>query len=135
MLNGTLARLPKNTGLGAIAVRVALAATLLLGPTIPTRSQAEDMRNFWFLNNTGRQVDRIYVSPHESGIWGGDVLGEAALPNGIGTVISFDSRIRTSCYYDFKLVFHNGSSQVYTQGRDLCVVHAVQFNYSNSEAF
>ena len=134
MLNGTLARLRKDTRLGAIAVRMALAATLLLG-TIPTRSQAADQRNFWFLNNTGSQVDRIYVSPHESGIWGSDVLGEAALPDGIGTVISFNSQIRSSCYYDFKLIFHNGSSQVYAQGRNLCVVHAVQFNYSTSEAF
>ena len=135
MLNGTLARLPKNIRLGSIAARMTLAATLLLGPTIPTRSQAVDQRNFWFLNNTGRQVDSIYISPHESFIWGGDVLGEAALPDGIGTTIAFNPRIRTSCYYDFKLVFHNGGSQVYTQGRDLCAVHAVQFNYNTSEAF
>jgi hypothetical protein len=133
MFNGILAKWQQKVGVGAIFSRTALAGAIILGSTIPTKSQDVDPRNFWFLNNTGSQVDRVYVSPHESGRWGRDVLGSEALPTGIGTVISFDPEVRTSCYYDFKLVFHDGHSQVYTQGRNLCVLHAVQFNYTTSE--
>lgn len=135
MFNGILPKWQKTVSIGAMFFRVALAGALVLGSTLPTKSQAVDARNFWFLNNTGSQVDRIYVSPHESGSWGSDVLGRAELPSGIGAVISFDSEIRTSCYYDFKLVFHDGRSQVYAQGRNLCVLHAVQFNYATAEGF
>ena len=133
MFNGILAKWQEKVSVGAIFFRMALAGAIILGSTIPTKSQDMDARNFWFLNNTGSQVDRVYVSPHESGRWGRDVLGSEALPTGIGTVISFDPEVRTSCYYDFRLVFHDGHSQVYTQGRNLCVLHAVQFNYATSE--
>jgi hypothetical protein len=91
-----------------------------------------DLRNFWFLNNTGAEISRIYISPHESYRWGRNVLGDASLPDGIGTAISFDSTIRTSCDFDFKLVFSGGSEQVYEQGRNLCLLHAVQFNSADS---
>lgn len=111
-------------------------ATVLgvVGPEMATPLSA-DQRNFWFLNNTGQQIDRAYVSPHESGSWGGDVLGDASLPDGTGTAIVFPSSLQTSCVFDFRLMMHDGSVQTYTEGRDVCRVHAVQFDQDSSQGF
>lgn len=108
---------------------LSLATALLLGGT---RIQAQDPRNFWLLNNTGKQITQFYVSPHDSSRWRNDVLGIATLPDGLGAVISFDHADRSSCLMDFKLVFSDGSSQVYTQGRNVCQLNAVQFNLNDS---
>lgn len=106
-----------------------VAALILVGYA---GSQGRDARNFWVLNNTGKKISRFYVSPHESYSWGSDVLGQAELPNGIGALISFDSSIRSSCTMDFKLVFDDGSEQLYRQGRNVCLLVAVQFNRQDS---
>lgn len=107
-----------------------LVAVLLI--TAPLVLNAQDRRNFWALNNTGKTIDQLYVSPHENSKWGGDVLGSSTLANGMGTVISFRSVAYSSCEMDFKLVFSDGSKATYLQGRNVCSLHAVQFNADNS---
>jgi hypothetical protein len=97
--------------------------------------RAADQRDFWFLNNTGHQVDRVYVSAHESEYWGDDVLGASALADGMGTVIVFSQNYRTSCTFDFRLVYHDGTVQTYRDGRNICSLHAVQFNAYSSQGF
>lgn len=109
--------------------------TLLMTTVVFQVSVAQDLRNFWFLNNTGRTIERIYVSPHESNNWGQDVLGSANLPNGVGTIIRFNPRDRSSCYFDFQLIFRDRTTQTYLNGWNLCAVHAVQFNDGRSEVF
>ncbi len=96
------------------------------------RGHNQDRRNFWLLNNTDHTISRFYVSPHESDSWGSDILGNAELPNGLGTIITFESASRSSCVMDFKLVFRDGSSQLYRQGRNVCTLGAVQFNRDTS---
>jgi hypothetical protein len=115
-------------------VKKALILTaLMLVATLS--SQSADRRNFWLLNNTGRTIDRVYVAPHNANAtWGEDVLGQASLPNGIGTTIYFlDSSLR--CFYDVRIVFSNGTHEDYLQGRNLCQIHAIQFNGGTNDAF
>ena len=114
-------------------------ATLVLTATIlgvagPRVAQA-DQRNFVFVNATGHQIDRAYVSPHESDSWGGDVLGDSVLPNGTETIIVFPSDWATSCYFDFRLVFHDGSTETYTEGRNVCNLTGVAFGPYSSAGF
>ena len=61
-------------------------------------------------------------------------MGRATLPLGIGTVISFNSQIGSSCVMDFKIVYGNGSVQLYQDGRDVCLLLAVQFKLGESFA-
>ena len=114
--------------LSALCLVVAVAITLLAN----TSSYAQDERNFWVLNNTGKTITRLYISPHEGASWGNDILGQSELPKGMGTMIYFDTDVRTSCLMDFKLVFRDGSEQTYMQGRNVCLLGAVQFNRSIS---
>jgi hypothetical protein len=115
--------------IGKNLARLSLAAALLLGCT---GVQAQDPRNFSLLNNTGKQIREFYVSPHEVGDWGPDGLGVTTLPDGWRTLISFDRGGLSSCVMDFKLVFSDGSKQFYAQGRDVCRLNAVQFNWDDS---
>ena len=114
-----------------LLVSLAVVGAVGLGEVTP-HAQRVDQRNVWVLNNTNREISELYVSPHESNSWGTDVLGRATLPQGIGTVVSFDSRIGTSCEMDFRIVYTDRSVQVYDDGRNVCVLLAVQFNARNS---
>lgn len=90
-------------------------------------SQGQDRKDFLLVNNTGASIREIYVSPHESGWWGADVLGTGVLRNGYQTVIQFNPFVQTSCFYDFKLVYTDGYEQTYGQGWDLCRIYAIRF--------
>ena len=92
-----------------------------------SRSHAPDPRNFWLLNNTDKEITEFYVSPHTSNAWGYNILS-TTLPSGLGEVIVFNTNVRSTCLMDFKLVYADGTSQTYTQGRNVCVLTAVQFN-------
>lgn len=114
----------------SVAVRLPLVMVIIFLGQVS--SHAQDERNFWALNNTGKTISSLYVSPHEHKSWGKDILGQAELPTGIGTVISFDPDVETSCLMDFRLVFRDGTEQTYVQGRNVCKLGAVQFNRSTS---
>ncbi len=111
---------------------VVLLVLLAVGVGVVKSQPQVDHRNFWALNNTGKEIREFYISDHDNTRWGSDILGRATLPPGMGTVIFFDSAVKTSCNFDFKIVYADGSAQQYAQGRDICSVVAVQFNPSNS---
>ncbi|HEV3219547.1 MAG TPA: hypothetical protein VGZ48_07230 [Candidatus Acidoferrales bacterium] len=99
---------------------------------VKSQTPRPDNRNFWALNNTGKEIAQFYVSPHGNPNWLNNVLGHGVLPAEMGTVIYFPSNVSTGCSFDFKLVYSDGSSQVYQQGRDVCQIYAVQFDPTDS---
>jgi hypothetical protein len=109
-----------------------LLVLLAVGVGVVKSTPRPDQRNFWALNNTGKEIQKFYVSDHDSTQWGGDILGRATLPTGMGTVVYFDSTIKTGCNFDFKIVFADGSTQQYLQGKDVCKVFGIQYNVSDS---
>ncbi len=117
------------------AFLTAVLPVVLLVCVLPQQANPQSRANFWFLNNTGKQLNNLYVSPHSQNSWGQDVLGRSALPGGMGTLIVFPPAWRGVCHEDFKLVFSDGSSETYTQGIDVCQLHALQFNADTVEGF
>ncbi len=109
-----------------------LLVLVAAGVGVLKSQERPDQRNFWALNNTSKEIKEFYVSAHDSTRWGTDILGRATLPDGMGTVVYFDSKIQTGCNFDFKIVYADGSSQTYTAGRDVCSIYAIQFNASDS---
>jgi hypothetical protein len=110
---------------------LACIATFVLTLTTANVSGASDRRNFWALNNTGKEITDFYVSPHDASTWGNNIL-PVSLPDGVGAVITFNSGIKTTCLMDFRLRYADGSEQLYLQGRDVCRFAAVQFNMTTS---
>ncbi len=108
----------------------AVLAAFLVLPAVAAVAQ-QDRRNFWALNNTGKEISRFYVSPHTTTDWEEDVLGSDTLPYRLGVMIVFHGA-RSTCFYDFKIVFADGSYQIYNQGRDLCSNVAVHFDSNTS---
>jgi hypothetical protein len=108
------------------------AALLLAGAMTSTSA---DRRNFWLLNNTGRKINSVFIAAHGTDApWGSDVLGNSAVPNGLGEVIYFlDNSSR--CVYDFRIGYGDGTQEDYLQGRNLCQFHAIQFNSGTNDAF
>jgi len=100
---------------------------LLVAVAGAVQSRQAARQDFWALNSTGKAVQQFYVSPHSARDWGSDVLGRATLPNGMGTLISFSPRAHVGCVFDFKLVYGDGTSDTYTQGKDVCNVLAILF--------
>jgi hypothetical protein len=120
----------------AMTVRkVAVQLTVLMGLCLclsGASARSSDRRDFWALNNTGKEIREFYVSAHENTNWGQDVLGRATLPSGMGTKIVFSRGVATSCEFDFKLVYSDGTSQVYQKGRDVCTIMAIVYNEDDS---
>jgi hypothetical protein len=112
---------------------LAVTLTLLAGAML---SSSADRRNFWVLNNTGREITRFYVAIHGSGTtWSSDVLGRSTLPNAGGTVVYFTDSNYNNCMYDFRVTYSDGSYDDYLKGRNLCQTHAVQFNSGTNDVF
>jgi len=117
-----------------IFTRLLLCAVLLVC-VLPQQTNSQSRANFWFLNNTGKELHNLFVSPHSQNSWGNDVLGRATLPDGMGTLIIFPPQWRGVCHEDFKLVFSDGTYQTYTQGIDVCQLHALQFEANTVDGF
>jgi hypothetical protein len=100
-------------------------ATLLMGAVA---AHANDLRNFWFDNETGKTVAVLMISPHESGTW--YPVPNSTTRSGYRNPITFNSNFYSSCFFDFKLEYADGNYQTYTQGRNLCNISGVRF-YSN----
>jgi hypothetical protein len=118
-----------------VFVPAVVLACALLVCMLPQLGSSQNRANFWFLNNTGKTVTSFNVSPHASQSWGGNVLGQATLPYEVGVVIVFPADVHHVCMEDFRLVFADGSSQVYQQGMNVCQLHAVQFNAATADGF
>ncbi|HEX4036831.1 MAG TPA: hypothetical protein VHX37_02130 [Acidobacteriaceae bacterium] len=89
---------------------------------------ALDVRDFWFLNGTGGQINQIFVALHEQTTWGSSILpAGVGLGPRIGFLVTFDSGVASSCAMDFKLVFSTGAVEKYTSGFNTCNLHAVIF--------
>jgi len=113
--------------------RIRLVALGLLAMALYCNSA--DRRNFWVLNNTGRTITSFFVAAHGTDApWGNDVLGTATLPDSLGTAVYFHDN-QSSCMYDFRVGYSDGTHQDYLQGRNLCQVHAVQFNGNTNDAY
>lgn len=111
------------------------AAALLLAGFLVQHASSQNKANFWFLNNTGKTVEHFYVSPHSQQAWGADVLGRIALPEAAGVAIVFPAGVHHVCIEDFRLVFADGTGQTYTQGINVCHVHALEFDADTVQGF
>ncbi|MGO4882606.1 MAG: hypothetical protein ACLP59_17585 [Bryobacteraceae bacterium] len=115
-------------------IRTTLVAAVAL-LAVATCSSSADRRNFWLLNNTGRNITSFRVAVHGSSeAWGNDVLGEGTLVSAAGTVVYFLD-YRTACVYDFRVGYADGTHQDYLLGRNLCTYHALQFNRATNDAY
>lgn len=66
-------------------------------------------QDFTLVNQTGVEIDKVFVSPHEKDDWEEDVLGKDTLPAGQSVEIKFD-RDETAAEWDLRIEDKEGNS-------------------------
>ena len=92
-----------------LRTKVALALgviAIFLTATAFARSGKQD---FILHNQTGVEIDSLYVSPHSVNDWEEDILGQDTLASGESLKITFDDRDK-HVHWDLKVTDHDGNS-------------------------
>ena len=92
-----------------LRTKVALALgviAIFLTATAFARSGKQD---FILHNQTGVEIDSLYVSPHSVNDWEEDILGQDTLASGESLKITFDDRDK-HVHWDLKVTDHEGNS-------------------------
>ncbi|HYR77522.1 MAG TPA: hypothetical protein VEM96_17030 [Pyrinomonadaceae bacterium] len=92
-----------------LKTKVALAVgviAIFLTATAFARSGPQD---FILHNQTGVEINSLYVSPHSSNDWEEDILGQDTLASGESLKITFDDRDK-HVHWDLKVTDHEGNS-------------------------
>jgi hypothetical protein len=84
--------------LGVIAIFLTATAFARRGP-----------QDFVLHNQTGVEINSLYVSPHDSDDWEEDILGQDTLASGESLKISFDDRDK-NVHWDLKVTDKQGNS-------------------------
>ena len=66
-------------------------------------------QDFILHNQTGVEINSLYVSPHDSDDWGEDILGQDTLVSGESVKVTFDDREK-KVRWDLKVTDKNGNS-------------------------
>jgi hypothetical protein len=80
-------------------------------------------QDFDLVKNSGRTIERIFVSSVNTDSWENDVLGRFILPSGYTKHVTF-SRHYPGCEFDVKVMFRDGRSLT-DWNVDLCRVGRV----------
>lgn len=88
------------------------------GADEPAAAEAGAQQDFTIVNNTGRTVLTLNVSPSDSNEWGPDILGTATIANGASGQVSF-ARGQDQCQWDLRATFDDGQTGDW-RGVNLC---------------
>lgn len=66
-------------------------------------------QDFTLVNQTGVEIDKLYIGPHNEDEWGEDILGQDTLPSGQSVEIKF-SRTEKAAMWDLKIEDKQGNS-------------------------
>jgi hypothetical protein len=82
------------------------AIAVLITAAFAAQSGKQD---FILHNQTGVEINSVYVSPHDSNDWGQDILGRDTLPDGQSVKVTFDDR-ENKAHWDLKVTDKNNNS-------------------------
>jgi hypothetical protein len=80
-------------------------------------------QDFTLMNNSGRQVDSVYVSKHSTTDWEEDIMGRDTLSSGESVNISF-SKGERGCQYDMMVKYHAGGQDAWPN-LNLCEISKI----------
>lgn len=108
--------------LGVIAIFVTATAFARRGP-----------QDFILHNQTGVEINSLYVSPHSSDDWEEDILGQDTLANGESLKITFDDRDK-HVHWDLKVTDKEGNS-IEWEDLNLIEISEVTLHYKDGKAW
>jgi len=87
-------------------------------------------QDFTLINQTGRDIINLYVTPSKSYYWNDDILGIDVLQNGESTHIVFD-RSEPDRYWDMMATFSDGNDYIW-QAIDLFSVSEITLRFDGA---
>ena len=84
-------------------------------------------QDFTLVNATGVEIDKVFISPHDSDDWEEDILGKDTLPSGQSVDIKF-SRNETAANWDLKVEDKEGNDITW-ENLDLLKISKLTLNY------
>jgi hypothetical protein len=90
-------------------------------------SEAGAAQDFTLVNETGVEIDKVFISPHDSDDWEEDILGKDTLPTGQSVEIKFD-RDETAAKWDLKVEDKQGAAIEWTE-LDLLKISKLTLHY------
>jgi hypothetical protein len=96
------------------------------------QAMAGGKQDFVLVNKTGYTIRAVYVSPSSSNNWEEDVMGRDVLANGASVRINF-SRGTSTCNWDLKVDWDDGSEPAIWEGFNLCSVSKITIKYNRNK--
>ena len=110
---------------------LALSAVCLL--LAATAFGFQGRQDFTLHNETGVEIQELYVSSHSSDNWEEDVLGQDTLPSGESVTIHFSPKEKVKLW-DLKVVDKEGNS-IEWESLNLLEISEVTLHYKNGKAW
>ena len=101
---------------------------------VPTTARAESSLDFKLVNDTGYEINSIFISPTSSEDWGDDVLGKGVrLADGESVDITFHRSAENAGNWDLKVLFNDGEYR-YWRDLDLKAISEITIHYKEDHA-
>lgn len=113
---------------GAICFSTNTTNASQLGKTV---SVNQDDLDFTLVNNTGVEIEALFVSPHTTNEWEEDVLGVNTLPSGKSVLIKFPTS-ETAEYWDLRVEDDEGT-YLYWRKLNLTEISVVKLYITNGK--
>jgi hypothetical protein len=105
------------------------AAAANSNSTSAAQSGAQD---FTLVNQTGVEIDKVYISPHDKDDWEEDILGEDTLPSDKSVDIKFH-RDETAAEWDLRVEDSKGNS-IEWENLNLLKISKLTLHYKDGKA-
>lgn len=89
-------------------------------------------QDFTLVNETGVEIDKVFISPHDKDDWEEDVLGKDTLPSGQSVDIKFH-RDETAAEWDLKVEDKQGNAITW-ENLNLLKISKLTLHYKDGKA-
>ncbi|HWN08598.1 MAG TPA: hypothetical protein VNO50_04890 [Pyrinomonadaceae bacterium] len=100
-------------------------------PTAPAADTA-GAQDFTLVNATGVEIDKVFISPHDSDDWEEDILGQDTLPDGQKVDVKFN-RAEKSALWDLR-VEDSKENSIEWENLNLLEISKLTLNYKDGKA-
>ncbi|MCU1265979.1 MAG: argininosuccinate lyase [Acidobacteria bacterium] len=109
-----------------------LIAIVAVSFLVASMASAQGKQDFTLHNNTGVEIHKLFISPHDVNEWEEDILGKDTLADGETLEINF-SRKETAKLWDLKIVDKEGTS-IEWENLNLLEISEVTLHFKDGKA-
>jgi hypothetical protein len=109
-----------------------LVAAVAISFLVASVALAQGKQDFTLHNNTGVEIHKLFISPHDTNEWEEDILGKDTMGDGESLEINF-SRKETTKLWDLKIVDKEGTG-IEWENLNLLEIAEITLHYKDGKA-